>query len=74
MPGRIRPGLRTSMRTFAVRMIGIENGTNVADDPGEDSVGIGIQTNVGLFPDAHIGEIIFVDIAQESRRKSDRRS
>ena len=54
IPRRINPGFATSRRTFAVRMVGIENRPDVADAAFENLVGIGVQMNVGGLADVHL--------------------
>ena len=65
MPGRIRPGLRTSMRTLAVRMLGSRIGPMLLMRPGEDLVGIGVQADVGVLAEVHVRQIVLVDVADD---------
>ena len=44
--------------------IGIEDGADVADAAGDDLIGIGVEANVGGIAQAHVRQIVFVDIAE----------
>ena len=44
--------------------VGIEDGTDVADDTSEDLIGISVQANVGFFSEAHIREIVLIYVTQ----------
>ena len=43
----------------------IEDGADVADDAGENAVGIGGEADVRLLAEMHGGEIVLVDIADD---------
>ena len=64
-PRRIIPGLRTSMRTLAVRRLGSRIAPMLLILPWKTLVGIGVQTDFGGVAQAHIGQVVFVHIADD---------
>ena len=63
IPTRIIPGFWSSSRTFAVRKIRVQNGSDIADPSSENAIGISIQLHIRVLTDTHILQIVFVDIA-----------
>ena len=53
------------MRTLAVRMRGIEHGTDVADAAGQRAVGIGVQPDAGFLAELQFGDVVFIDVADD---------
>ena len=45
--------------------IRIENGADVADRAGDDVIGIGFQANFGAVSQANVGQLIFVNVAED---------
>ncbi len=42
----------------------VQHGPDITDRAGESLIGVRIQPNIGLFAEAHVDQIVFVDIAQ----------
>ena len=65
IPMRIRPGLSTSRRTFAVRIVGSTIGQNVADAAFQNAVRIGHQMNVRILAEMHLRHVVLIHVADD---------